>query len=129
MCSIAISNVWPEGGVVVLYVKQCLQTCCFVVFIVVSFHTHIQSFTCPINQLHVCVQIPLLYGQGLFIVVNPRRACAARVTVLVCLSVDAYSGTTGYEAANKRNQRLQNHKWVKTKKAIFQKRLRSGDMA
>ena len=40
-----------------------------------------------------------------------------------------YSGTTGYEAAYKLNQRLQNHKWVKNKKAIFQKRLRSGDMA
>ena len=50
-------NVWPEGGVVVLHVKECLQTCCFVVFIVVSFHTHIQSFsfiTCPISQL--CAQ-------------------------------------------------------------------------
>ena len=49
-------NVWPEGGVVVLHVKECLQTC-FVVFIVVSFHTHIQSFsfiTCPISQL--CAQ-------------------------------------------------------------------------
>ena len=34
--------------------------------------------------------------------INPRRACAARVTVVglsVCLCVDAYSGTTGYEAA------------------------------
>ena len=38
-------------------------------------------------------------------VVNPRRACAARVTVLglcVCLSVDDYSRTTGYEAAYER---------------------------
>ena len=39
-------------------------------------------------------------------VINPRRACAARVTVVVlslsvcvCVYVDAYSGTTGYEAA------------------------------
>ena len=40
-------------------------------------------------------------------VVKSRRACAARVTVLglsvslsVCLSVDAYSHTAGYKAAN-----------------------------
>ena len=34
---------------------------------------------------------------------NPRRACAASfLCVSVCLSVDAYSGTTGYEAAYKR---------------------------
>ena len=46
------TNVWPEGGVVVL------QTCCFVVFILVPYHTHIQSFsfiTCSISQL--CAQI------------------------------------------------------------------------
>ena len=38
--------------------RNSLQTCCFVVFIVVSYHTHIQSFsfiTCPISQL--CAQI------------------------------------------------------------------------
>ena len=40
-------------------------------------------------------------------IVNPRRACAATVTVIVCLSlcvcvcVNAYSGTTGYEAARR----------------------------
>ena len=45
----------PEGVVVVLHVKECLETCCFVVFIVVSYHTHIQSFSCPISQL--CAQI------------------------------------------------------------------------
>ena len=39
---------------------------------------------------------------GFYLIVNPRRACAARVTVVglsvclsVCVSVDAYSGTTG----------------------------------
>ena len=48
---------------------------------------------------------------------NSWRACAARVTVAVlpvCLSVDAYSGTTGYEVANERYQRLQ--KYVNLKK-------------
>ena len=62
MCSIAFGHtpipILMYGlRVVVLHVKQCLQTCCFVVFIVVSFHTHIQSFsfiTCPISQL--CAQ-------------------------------------------------------------------------
>ena len=38
------------------------------------------------------------------------------VCLSVSLCVDAYSGTTGYEAAYKRNQRLQNHKCVKNKK-------------
>ena len=36
-------------------------------------------------------------------IINPRRACAARVPVVGCLyslCVDAYSGTTGYEAAH-----------------------------
>ena len=48
--------------------------------------------------------------------VNPRRACAARVTVLglsvclsVCLSVRASSRTTGYEAANEWHQRVVNN--------------------
>ena len=49
------------------------------------------------------------------LLVNPRRACAARVTVVglcvclfvsVCLSVDDYSRTTGYEAAYERYQQL-----------------------
>ena len=42
----------------------------------------------------------------------------ARVTVVglsVCLCVDAYSGTTGYEAAYWRYQRLQNYASLKNK--------------
>ena len=65
-------------------------------------------------------------------IINPRRACAARVTVLglsVCLSVDAYSGTTGYEAAYELYKRVQIYKGLKIYKAILLKRLRSGDMA
>ena len=66
MCSVwphphPYTNVWPEGGVVVLHVKECLQTCCFVVFI--AYHTHIQSFsfiTCVISQL--CAQICPYYN-------------------------------------------------------------------
>ena len=43
---------------------------------------------------------------SIIVLINPWRACAARVTVVglcvclfVCLSVDDYSRTTGYEAA------------------------------
>ena len=76
----------------------------------------------------------------ILIVINPRRACAARVTVVVlcvCLSVRLsvrlfvhdYSRTTGYEAAYERYQHLQCHKGTKNKIAILLKRLRSRDMA
>ena len=69
-------------------------------------------------------------------IINPRRACAARVTVVglcvclsVCLSVDDYSRTTGYEAAYERYQQLQCYKGMKKHVAILLKRLRSRDMA
>ena len=62
--------------------------------------------------------------------INPRRACAARVTVVgLCLFVDDYSRTTGYEAAYERYQQLQCYKGMKTNVAILLKRLRSRDMA
>ena len=67
------------------------------------------------------------------IIINPRRACAARVTVVVlcvclsvCLSVRDYSRTTGYEAAYERYQQLQCHKGLKINVAILLKPLRSG---
>ena len=73
-------------------------------------------------------------------IINPRRACAARVTVVVlcvclsvclslCLFVYDYSRTTGYEAAYERYQHLQCHKGTKNKLTILLKRLRSRDMA
>ena len=70
-------------------------------------------------------------------IINPRRACAARVTVVglcvslsgVFLSVDDYSPTTGYEAAYERYQQLQSYKGMKNNVAILLKRLRSRDMA
>ena len=55
-----------------------------------------------------------------------------RVTVLglsVCLSVDAYSGTTGYEAAYELYKLVQICKGPKNYEAILLKRLRLGDMA
>ena len=68
-------------------------------------------------------------------IINPRRACAARVTVVVlcvcpsvCLFVHDYSRTTGYEAAYERYQHLQCYKGTKIKLAILLKRLRSRDI-
>ena len=72
--------------------------------------------------------------------INPQRACAARVTVVVlcvcpsvrlsvCLFVHDYSRTTGYEAAYELYQHLQCYKGTKIKLAILLKRLRSRDMA
>ena len=68
------------------------------------------------------------------IFINPRRACAARVTVVVlcvcvCVCVYDYSRTTGYEAAYERYQQLQCYKGRKNNVAILLKRLRSRDMA
>ena len=69
-------------------------------------------------------------------IINPRRACAVRVTVVVlciclfvCLSVYDYSRTTGYEAAHERYQQLQCYKGKKNNMAILLKRLHSRDMA
>ena len=74
------------------------------------------------------LSVLLQYGKT----INPRRACAARVTVVglcvclfVCLSVDDYSRTTGYEAAYERYQQLQCYKGMKINVAILLKRLRS----
>ena len=65
-------------------------------------------------------------------IINPRRACAARVTVVVlsfCLSVRASSRTTGYKAANEWHQRVVNNEKMDINVAIFLKRLCSRDMA
>ena len=52
----------------------------------------------------MCVQCVLI------VLINPRRACVARVTVLVCVSVcvsvSTYSRTTGTKLANERYQRI-----------------------
>ena len=66
------------------------------------------------------------------IIINPQRACAARVTVLcvyLSVTVTHYSRTTGYEAAYERHQQLQCYKGKKINVAILLKRLRSKDMA
>ena len=51
------------------------------------------------------------------------------VCLFICLSVDDYSRTTGYEAAYERYQQLQCYKGMKNNVAILLKRLRSRDMA
>ena len=69
------------------------------------------------------------------LIINPRRACAARATVYtwfvrvpVCLCVDAYSRTTGCKVAYKVYKRVQIYEGLNIKKEILLKRLRSGDM-
>ena len=85
-------------------------------------------------DLHVHVHIIYIYMY--MYIINPRRACAARVTVVVlcvclsvCLFVTHYSRTTGYEAAYERYQQIQCYKGRKNNVAILLKRLRSRDMA
>ena len=66
-------------------------------------------------------------------VINPRRrACAARVTVVVlcvCLSVTTFSATTRNKQAKKRHQRVQRYAGFILKLAIFLKVPRSKVMA
>ena len=59
-------------------------------------------------------------------VVNPRRACAARVTVLgLSVRECVYSRTAGNEPASERYQQLQRNKRSKIKMAILLKQRRS----
>ena len=51
------------------------------------------------------------------------------VRASVCLCVDAYSGTTGYEAAYELYKRVQIYEGLNIKKAILLKRLRWGDIS
>ena len=79
------------------------------------------------NAISSNLFVPIAHAGTL---INPRCACAARVTVLgqsVCLSVRCYSGTTttGYEL----HQPLRSNKDMDIKMAIFQKSLRLRVMA
>ena len=84
------------------------------------------------TPLSVSVAVTVVVG----IIINPRRACAARVTVLglsflpsVRLSGTPYSATTRNKAAKKRYQQVQYHTVLIFKIAIFVKVLRSRVMA
>ena len=88
------------------------------------------------NDIDVCDSYHIYAEHCIAMVINPRRACAARVTVVVlhvclsvCLSVYDYSRTTGYEVAHERYQQIQCYKGKKKNVAILLKRLRSRDMA
>ena len=61
--------------------------------------------------------------------VRRRRLSFVSFCLFVCLFVDDYSRTTGYEAAYERYQQLQCYKGLKNNVAILLKRLRSRDMA
>ena len=56
-------------------------------------------------------------------IINPRRACAARVTVLdrlsVCLSVTTFSATTRNETKKERYQQIHRYTGFILKKTIF----------
>ena len=52
------------------------------------------------------------------VIISPRRACAAKATILG-LCVYDYSCTTGYEAAYERYQQLQCYKGILTKCGDF----------
>ena len=69
------------------------------------------------------------YTQGLLTLGAHAQRGLQCVSVSVCLSVDDYSRTTGYEAAYERYQQLQCYKGMKMNVAILLKRLRSRDMA
>ena len=80
------------------------------------------------------IAVSISISEDQYILINPRRACAARVTVVVlcvcvCVCVYDYSRTTGYEAAYERYQQLQCYKGKKKNVAILLKRLSSRDMA
>ena len=54
----AYKNVWPEADVVVLHVKQCLQTCSFSIFIITSNYINIKSFSFrTVSICQLCAQI------------------------------------------------------------------------
>ena len=97
------------------------------------------AFISRSNHYYQRISIPIAMGKhtiSVFFLVqnlfNPRRACAARVIVVVlsaCLPVRASSSTTGYEAANEWHQRVVNDEKIDINAAIFPKRVRSRDMA
>ena len=82
-------------------------------------HAHKHSLPCRIKLNYWLARVTCSADQSVkpkqaLEVINPRRACAARVTVVVlcvcvsvCVCVYDYSRTTGYEAAYERYQQLQ----------------------
>ena len=87
------------------------------------------SYTQP--KYKIDAELPfcnLIVLPAVIIIINPRRACAARVTVVVlcvCLSVHY---RLPYEAAYERYQQLQYYMDMKKNVAILLKRLHSRDI-
>ena len=86
--------------------------------------------------LYVYTCMYIVHTTHVHAVINPRRACAARVTVLglsfrlsVCLSVTTFSPATRNKTAKKRYQRVQCHTGFIFKMAFLVKMLRSKVMA
>ena len=111
--------------ILVVYFRHIRHTC---VSKVVQVYSIILAVCCRYIH-HTCVN----RGVQLYSIINPRRPCAARVTVVVlcdglcvCVCVYDYSRTTGYEAAYERYQQLQCYKGKKKNVPIL---LRSRDMA
>ena len=95
---------------------------------IVASSEHKASLVCVFTLLIIILLGEYPYKVGLFI--NPRRACAARVTVLglcvclcVCVSAPLYSRTSRNYAANKKYERLQRHLGSKNKKAFCLRKL------
>ena len=72
-------------------------------------HPSIPSTTLLSDLCKLPIRIAVVVYEHV-VIINPRRACAARVTVVVhvsvCVSVYDYSRTIGYEAAYERYQQL-----------------------
>ena len=67
-----------------------------------------------------------MHAVTVVILLRPQRA---RIVLVLCVCLDSYSRTTGYEAAYERlYQQLQCYKGMKINLGILLKRLRSRDM-
>ena len=88
-----------------------------------NMHAHAEKYGCRSLTLGAHAQ------RGSWSVSPYTERIISMVCLSVCLCVDDYSRTTGYEAAYERYQQLQCYKGMKNNVAILLKRLRSRDMA
>ena len=102
------------------------------------------SIVCAFSRTPAHVAPKVLHFSAFILLVNPRHACAARVTVLglcvsvcvcvcvcvcLCVHADDYSRAPGYKRTIERYQQPQHYKGSKNNVAILLKRWCSGDMA
>ena len=76
------TNVWPEGCVVVLYVKQNMLFCCVHWSIISYSHTkfHVSQLAPLASYVHKFAPI-IMYGLGLFIVVLTRTTMFTKFAI------------------------------------------------